>query len=401
MMRCLTRCILLAGAFLVATLSALPAQDVSDIDSLLERGMHLHRAGDLLGAIQNYQVALESAPERADIRSNLGAAYVALGKFTEGIDQYRRALATRDDATVRLNLALALYKSGRVADAQPEFERVMQQDPGNRQGTLLLADCLLQLGREKDVVALLSPREAEFGEDDLAFAYLLGTALVLTDNTERGQVLIDRIFKKGDSAEGHLMLGSAYMSKKDYLNAVKELARAIQINPDLPLVHAAYGRALLNTGDRANAIPAFRRELQLNPNNFDANLQLGNLYRLEQRHADALMYLKRAEAAQSTHPAVRHGLAAAYLALNEPEKARELLEAAIQETPSFIDAHVLLATTYYRLRRKEDGDREREVVERLTAEAQARQPGARAADVTAPAADAAVPPQTAAPPQRR
>ena len=393
MMRCLSRCILVAVALLLAARPALRAQDVSEVDSLLERGMHLHRAGDLLGAIQNYQVALESAPERADIRSNLGAAYVALGKFTEGIDQYRLALATRDDTTVRLNLALALYKSGRVADAQPEFERVVQQDPRNRQGTLLLADSLLQLGREKDVVALLSPREAEFGEDDLAFAYLLGTALVLTDNTERGQVLIDRIFKKGDSAEGHLMLGSAYMSKKDYLNAVKELARAIQINPDLPLVHAAYGRALLNTGDRANAIPAFRRELQLNPNNFDANLHLGNLYRLEQRHADALTYLKRAEAAQPTHPAVRHGLAAAYLALNEPEKARELLEAAIRETPSFIDAHVLLATTYYRLRRKDDGDREREVVERLTAEAQARQPGARAADITPPAADAAAPPQ--------
>jgi hypothetical protein len=42
-----------------------------------------------------------------------------------------------------------------------------------------------------------------------------------------------------------------------------------------------------------------------------------------------------------------------------------------------VDAHVLLATTYYRLKRKDDGDRERAVAARLTAEKQARQPGAQ------------------------
>ena len=51
-----------------------------------------------------------------------------------------------------------------------------------------------------------------------------------------------------------------------------------------------------------------------------------------------------------------------------------MLEELIAESPSFVEAHVTLATVYYRLRRKEDGDRERAIVERLNAEAQARQP---------------------------
>jgi len=38
---------------------------------------------------------------------------------------------------------------------------------------------------------------------------------------------------------------------------------------------------------------------------------------------------------------------------------------------------VSLAGVYYRLKRKEDGDRERALVRRLTAEAQARQPAAK------------------------
>jgi hypothetical protein len=55
----------------------------------------------------------------------------------------------------------------------------------------------------------------------------------------------------------------------------------------------------------------------------------------------------------------------------------------VRDIPSYIDAHVLLATTYYRLKRKEDGDRERQIVEKLTAEAQAKQPGAQGGDAPA------------------
>jgi hypothetical protein len=46
-------------------------------------------------------------------------------------------------------------------------------------------------------------------------------------------------------------------------------------------------------------------------------------------------------------------------------------EALVADTPTYIDAHVLLATTYYRLKRKDD---ERQIVEKLTAEAHAKQP---------------------------
>jgi hypothetical protein len=38
---------------------------------------------------------------------------------------------------------------------------------------------------------------------------------------------------------------------------------------------------------------------------------------------------------------------------------------------------VLLASVYYRLNRKEDGDREKAAVQKLNAEQQAKQPGAQ------------------------
>jgi hypothetical protein len=55
------------------------------------------------------------------------------------------------------------------------------------------------------------------------------------------------------------------------------------------------------------------------------------------------------------------------------EDARRDLEAIIKESPAFTEAHVTLATVYYRLNRKLEGDRERATVQKLNAAAQARQ----------------------------
>jgi tetratricopeptide (TPR) repeat protein len=366
----------LAGtAALAAPQSTTDSADAAQLEDLLSRGVVLQKAGDLLGAIQNYLVALQIAPDRADIRSNLGAAYVGLGRFSEAIEEYTTALARHDDPSIRLNLALALYKAGRSNDAIPEFQRVLDADPQNRQAPILLADCLLQAGRDREVIELLSPREPMY-PDDLAYAYVLGTALLKQDDTARGQVLIDRIFSKGDSAEGHLLMGIAHLNKRDYQNAVTELGRAVVLKPSLPTAQSLYGRALLGSGDREKAVRAFKSALEQQPDDFEANLQLGALYRLDQKFDPALLYLRRAAAVRPDDIAVRHTMAATYLGLGDAEKALTLLEGVTKDVPDFVDGHVLLATTYYRLKRKEDGDRERVIIDRLNAQKQTKQPGA-------------------------
>jgi hypothetical protein len=59
------------------------------------------------------------------------------------------------------------------------------------------------------------------------------------------------------------------------------------------------------------------------------------------------------------------------------DQACSKLEQLTGETPQFVEAHVSLATVYYRLKRKADGDRERATVLRLNAEKQAGEPGAK------------------------
>jgi Tfp pilus assembly protein PilF len=74
---------------------------------------------------------------------------------------------------------------------------------------------------------------------------------------------------------------------------------------------------------------------------------------------------------------VRYQIATAELALNRVDQAQQHLEALLHEAPQFTEAHVTLATVYYREKRKVDGDRERATAQKQQAERQAKEPGVK------------------------
>ena len=293
---------------LALLLAAAPARGQSqpnsqDFDRLLARAMELHQAGDLLGAVDAYKAALTIQPDRADALSNLGAAYAKLGQFDDAVKQYDLALkADSDNTQIRMNLALAYYKSARPNEAIPQLKRVLSSDPNAKGAYLVLADCYLQTGQEREIVSLLQPRETMFGSD-LSYAFILGSALLHLGEASDGQRYVDRVFAAGESAEGHLLMGMAYLGQQDYPSAKGELEKSVQLNPRLPTAHAMYGRSLLGLGEQAAAEREFFRELELNVNDFEANLQLGNLRKNAQKFDEASAYLERAVSVQ---PARRH-----------------------------------------------------------------------------------------------
>ncbi len=88
-------------------------------------------------------------------RSNLGAALSRAGLYEEAIVEYNKALESQPgNVPVRLNLALAYYKSTEILEAAAEAARVVKQQPSNQQATLLLADCYLRLGENKKVIEI-------------------------------------------------------------------------------------------------------------------------------------------------------------------------------------------------------------------------------------------------------
>jgi tetratricopeptide (TPR) repeat protein len=370
------------------------AQD--DVDRAFAHATQLHESGDIQGAIRGYQAILASHPQRVDVRSNLGAAYSRLGRYEQAIEQYKQALALeKHNEAIRFNLALAYYKAAWFSEAASELTQFLAAAPKSlpqrSNAVRLLADCQVRLGEYKKVIALLSP-VAESDASDRTVAYLLGSALIGDGQADKGQVIIDRVFREENSAEARLLMGSIFLLADDGHGAIKEFERALELNPKLPTLRAWYGRALMRMGDGEKAKTIFKSELADNPNDFEANLYLGVLLRQDKLFEDAFTYLSRAVQLRPRDQQAYYHLAAVYVARGLPNEARPLLESVVREHPDFIEAHVLLASVYYRLNRNADGKREQEIIQKLNTEQQSKQPGSQDADKSNPAKPPANPP---------
>jgi tetratricopeptide (TPR) repeat protein len=364
--------------FLAGSAAGLAGQTQRPPGEILKEAASLHRAGQLEQAIEDYRLFLEKYPDVAPVRSDLGAALAGAGRYEEAIAEYKRALQLKPLPQVRLNLALAYYKTAKLSLAVTELKKVREEMPGDLRPAMLEADCDLRLGENKKVIELLTTLQQTNG-GDLAIVYMLGTALVRDGQTNKGQVLIDKILKNGDSAEARLLLGTTKLMVSDFAGALVDLERAVELNPSLPEVYAYYGTALLSTGDQAGAQEAFEHALRDDRNNFDANLRMGMVLHKDERNDEALKYIRHALEIRPGDVGVRYQIASIELSVGQVEAARGHLESLVKEAPNFTEAHVSLATAYYREKRKSDGDRERAIVEKLNTEKQANEKGGKVA----------------------
>jgi tetratricopeptide (TPR) repeat protein len=354
---------------------ALQAQTTQSPQELLKEAVTFHQQGKLEEAIRSYELFLDLHPDAPEVRSNLGAALAAIGKYTQAIEQYKLALLKKPDPKLQFNLALAYYKTDDFADAIVEFEKVREMDPDNRQARTLLADCYVHTGENKKAIDLLWPIFS-LDSADVALDYILGTALARDGQAGLAQRVINPLMEGPESAEKHMLLGTARFAAHDYPGALEELRKAAQMNPNLPEVNSYYGQALFSNGQTDESKALFEKALAQNPSDFQSNVHLGLLLKQDQNYADSLKFLKRALASHPGDVAVRLQIALVKMAQGKDQVAMDELEEIVSESPKFLEAHVSLSTLYYRLKRKEDGNREREIVQRLTAERQAEQPAA-------------------------
>ena len=349
-------------------------------DAAFEHAVQLHQSGDLEGAIREYQAILVGHYTRADVRSNLAAAFSKLGRYEEAIDQYKRALVILPaNQTIRFNLSMAYYKAALFAEAATELTKFLASNPVGQEALtakLVLADSQIRLGEYKKVIDLLTPL-SQADPSNHTIAYLLGSAHISQGDLAKGQQVINEVFRDENSAEAKLLMGSMLLVADDAQNALKEMERAIELNPNLPTLQAWYGRTLMRLGDGERAKIAFKKELASNANDFESNLYIGILFRQDKQPEEALTYLNRAIRLRPRDQYARYHLAAVYASAGKSADALPLLEVVVKEYQDFVEARVLLASVYYRLNRKEDGDREKAIITKLNAETQAKQPGSK------------------------
>ena len=339
-------------------------------DQLLKRAVELQQAGDLEGAIEQYEAFLALYPQAAAVRFTLGDAYGQAGRFEKAIAHYEQALQSgdlTDPTAARLILGWTYFQAEEFEKARDLLSGIVQERPENREALQLLASSHFRLGEGEKVIELLSPLEPELGESP-ELAYLVGVALVENGQVERGAPLVETGLQQTDSAEVRFMLGRALLEKGDYFGAASQLERATALDPRVPSLNATYGKLLRTMTRHDEANEAFLRELEINPDDYDSNLFHGMyLSENEQKYDEALACFERALRTRPGDAGVRFQIGLVYNYANRIEEALQTVKEVVEELPDFLDGQVTLTGLYYRLGREEDAERHRVAAEGLRA----------------------------------
>jgi len=351
----------------VVLASAAAQAPLPEADKDFARGVRLQQAGDLGGACRAYDAALKLSPRRVDALSNLGLAYGGLHQYDRAIDAFEKALAIDpQQPTVLFNLGLTYLQTGQNEKARGALGTLVRKQSDNYLARHYLAVSLLKLGRIEEGITELETVASKHPED-LDAIYTLASAYIRNKQLEKARPLVEGAITRRENAEGHLITGTYYMATQDYRRALVELRRAQQLNPALPELGASLGGAyaVTGTGSLETATQMFEAHLQKNPSDFNTLAFLGWLYLESGRMADAEKFLNRALQIRPGDLDVMLHLARIARAKENYDEAAKLLEQVVAAKPDHKQAHVLLALTYFRLKRMDDGNREQEIVRRL------------------------------------
>jgi tetratricopeptide (TPR) repeat protein len=341
-------------------------------EQLFQEAQQAHQAGDYGVAVRKYQELIRLHPEMVAARANLGVALGSLGRYDEAIEQYNLALQrVPGNRDLRMNLALAYYKGGRLLQASEGFSSLLKEEPVNVRIATLLSDCYLRLGRDAQVIPLLLPFEKS-DPRDLAVEWALGSAMIHTGRTREGLQRVERVAQEKQLAEAYAIAGEAHLRLEEFEQAQRSIETALRLNSNLPRLQTLTGMIKEYASDLDGAETAYRKAIGTDPNDFEPHLRLGAvLYRLR-RLDEAKEELERALQMDPASSHARFELAKVEIAQGKIEAAVGDLEKVEQAIPEWLPPHVELAALYYRLKRPEDGLKEKHLVDRITEEERQR-----------------------------
>jgi tetratricopeptide (TPR) repeat protein len=346
-------------------------------DEFMREGLTAQRNGNLRSAIENYRKALSARPESVEARANLAAALSADGQFDEAIKENLRVLAVLPGQTdIRMNLALAYYKKGDWERSADQFKKVLTVRPKDLSAAMLLGYSEIKLNRSSAAADLLTPLEPG-NENNQDFEFVLAEAMIASGHEAEGLPRMEKTAKASNALDAWVIAGTARLHRREFREARADLDAALAINPSMPGLNSMAGQARDALGETEASKAAFEVALRQDPRDFAANLYLGTM-RMKQHDIDGARPLL--ELALQLHPevpqaqfqmSVLNGMTGHYA---EAAAALELLE---KQDPDWLDPHIQLASLYYKLHRPDDGQREREIVQRIEAEQQKQGPPAQ------------------------
>lgn len=258
------------------------------------------RRGNLDAAAEGFAAVAKEAPDFAAAHLNLGLVREEQGRHEEAIASFQKALLLNPKLRgANLFLGIAKYRLNRLDEALPILRKETAAYPKDAIAWMWLGVVELALEHAEEAADALD-KAAKLAPDNTDILYHRGQAHLLVSRNS-----YERMFKEDPKSwRVHQVLGEVASEGEHYNDAIYEYLEAIKLAPTQPGLHEELGSAYRNADKMDEAEAAFQRELEIDPHNVLARYKLGVLV----------------------------------LEKGDGPRAKEFIEAALQEKPGLLHA---------------------------------------------------------------
>ena len=287
--------------------------------------------------------------------------------LSSALSQAQTATTTGDDTSATAKKAAILAKAGRCDAALPLLEKSTRVADNELRRKIDLAGvrCSMTLARPDATLHFLGLLAHDFPHDPEVLYTEIHAYSDLS--TQASQILAT---SAPNSPQAHELLAESFEGQGKWDDAEKEYRQILAQNSSQPGIHFKLGRLLLSKPNPPataadEAKHQFEQELAIDPSNAGAEYVLGELARQNQSLDEAVKHFAKAAKLDPQFSEAFVGLGTSLIALKRYPDAVSPLETAVKLEPRNPDAHYQLATAYTRAGRKEDGQKEFAIHQKL------------------------------------
>ena len=255
-----------------------------------QRARAAMKENDFAAAEIEYRAVLATAPQLAEIRSNLGIALHMQGKFEQADREFRVALRTSPHLFVpNYFLGKRLFQANRYAEAVTFFQTASDLKPDDVETRRWLGATYLGLKEyDKGVNEFRKILKQEPQNVDAHYA-------VGKTYTELMELSFKQLPSDPDNLYRNLILVEARVMDPEWRSTAKsQLSQLIKANPALPSLRWKLGNLELEEGNIDEARRHFEEAIAIDPSSFQAHFGLAQVWLTLRKYPDSGHELERA-----------------------------------------------------------------------------------------------------------
>jgi tetratricopeptide (TPR) repeat protein len=248
--------------------------------------------------IRFWEVSLRRNPKGVAWH-NLAVRYKELKDFNKAEEYLRKALAfaiekknKRGEAVSRANLAVLYLDEGRIREAKEMAEEALKKEPDYFLASQVLGKILLKEKREEEALDIWNKALEKFPYAWGIYECLASFYLEKGDLKNAELNSLKAIEYNPESWYAYLILGKI-QEEKDIDSAIDSYKRAVNIEPENQNTHFSLATAYIKKRQYIEAIGELEETLKINPNFAPAYYNLSLIYLIFDQRELAISYLNR------------------------------------------------------------------------------------------------------------